>query len=348
MAFFACLTFLINGVVSAQEAYSSVGPNYGKLYDSVGSAATPNYGADVNRADVTAAQQGGLTYDKPATTINESTAKTNIPGYTGTAPSGMTSGYGGTSLFPMGKANIDRCAATGTGAKNTNPECNAVNFLAKNPTKKITLKEDDPIITNAASLLSSASTADPTKSQVCTTKNQAVAGTNSTETCNDYMNTSNPTCNMGLQITFNTAPGCSSPGAYLGMTSTNTCPRCIDPYVISEVYCATNGYTITGYTSPSGRRGDVYDPLFTDIEIAGRAGISQGNTFITDAGDGCSFPLYYSQECNSTTCSMQTSLIGSTCSGANFTAYGSYDIPVTWILNESWADDCIAMTSVAK
>lgn len=333
---------------NAQEAYSSVGPNYGKLYNSTGSSSTPNYGATTNPSDRVAAQQSGLGYSQPATTVNQSTASANVPGYTNTPPSNLTSGFGGASLFPQGKSNITRCAATGSGSTNSDPECNAVNFLANNPSQKITLSSSDPMLKTGADIIGNASMVSPTNSRTCSTQNQAVAGTYSTETCNDYLTTSSPTCSNALLITFNSAPGCSVPGAYLGMTSTNICSWCIDPYVISEVYCATNGYSITSYTSPSGSRGDVYQMLFSNVPVVGQAGVSQGNTFIADAGQGCSFPLYYAQQCNSTTCSMQTSLIGSTCNGANFTAYGSYDIPVTWTMNEAWQDDCQAMKAALK
>lgn len=183
---------------NAQEAYSSVGPNYGKLYNSTGSSSTPNYGATTNPSDRVAAQQSGLGYSQPATTVNQSTASANVPGYTNTPPSNLTSGFGGASLFPQGKSNITRCAATGSGSTNSDPECNAVNFLANNPGQKITLSSSDPTLKTGADIIGNASSVSPTNSQTCSAQNQAVAGTYSAETCNEYLKQVTQTCNQTL------------------------------------------------------------------------------------------------------------------------------------------------------
>lgn len=208
----------------AQEAYSSVGPNYGKLYNSTGSASTPNYGANTNPSDRVAAQQSGLGYSQPATTVNQGTASANVPGYTNTPPSGLTSGFAGTSLFPQGKSNITRCAATGSGSTNTDPECNAVNFLANNPSQKITLSPSDPMLKTGADIISNASTVSPTNSRTCNYQNQAVAGTNSTETCNDYYNAYTSTCTKVLNQSYgySTLPFSINPGSQVSPWSART------------------------------------------------------------------------------------------------------------------------------
>lgn len=190
------------GSLQAQEAYSSVGANYGKVYNSTGSASSKNYGSSTSSSDLTSAQQSGLTYSDPGTTVNQTTANSVSSGYTGSAPSNLTSGFSASTLAPPGRSKITDCAATGTSSTNTNTECNAVNFMASNPGQNLTVSSADPILTNAANTLSGATTTAVTSSSVCTTQNAIVPATNSTETCNDYYSEYTSTCTRVLNQSY--------------------------------------------------------------------------------------------------------------------------------------------------
>ena len=251
---------------NAQEAYSSVGPNYGKLYNSTGSSSTPNYGANTNPSDRVAAQQSGLGYSQPATTVNQSTASANVPGYTNTPPSNLTSGFGGASLFPQGKSNITRCAATGSGSTNSDPECNAVNFLANNPGQKITLSSSDPMLKAGADIISNASSVSPTNSRTCNYQNQAVAGTNSTETCNDYYNAYTSTCTVSID----TCPF---------VPSTITSLSTSGPTNISEVSTGLYNYSIScGW----GGGGTCYGSITFNLDAPSQGGYITANSSSLD------------------------------------------------------------------
>lgn len=196
------LTAGLIGSLKAQEAYSSVGANYGKVYNSTGSASSKNYGSSTSSSDLTSAQASGLQYSDPGTTVNQTTADGVSSGYTGSAPSSLTSGFSASTLAPPGRTKITECAATGTSSTNSNSECNAVNFMASNPGQTLSVSSTDPILTAAANTLSGATTTGVTTSSVCTTQNAIVPATNSTETCNDYYSEYTSTCTRVLNQSY--------------------------------------------------------------------------------------------------------------------------------------------------
>lgn len=248
------LTAGLIGPLKAQEAYSSVGANYGKVYNSTGSASSKNYGSSTSSSDLTSAQASGLQYSDPGTTVNQTTADGVSSGYTGSAPSSLTSGFSASTLAPPGRTKITECAATGTSSTNSNSECNAVNFMASNPGQTLSVSSTDPILTAAANTLSGATTTGVTTSSVCTTQNAIVPATNSTETCNDYIQSYTSTCTETID-SCPFVPATISSMSTSGPTSVAEVSTGLYNYSMSMGGCGTNAYASIVFNLDSASQG---------------------------------------------------------------------------------------------
>jgi hypothetical protein len=168
--------------------------------------------------------------------------------------------------------------------------------------------------------------------------------------CNDTINAYQTyNCNTsGGSANISTTPGCTV-GQFLGTSILEICPNCIDPWVVLSVSCSATGYTMSSWTSSTADGNSPYQQLFTGVNVAGVIGQSLPATFIADPGSGCNFPLYYSQTCGGTTCSMVYSLQGSTCNGQDFSSTGSYLIPMTAaFFGMSWNDQCASFEAQSQ
>lgn len=303
--------------------------------------AHPVWAEDINTVFEDAKAFGQVQQARAVNSISTQSAQENIPNYTTGAKESSLFDQGRGALFSSGKGKITNCA---TGPKADSPyhqqECDVVNFLAKNPQQrpKIVIDKNDPLITGATQMIDAAKNNGTFSGCVNTIEAQPDIAQEAT--CTESNRTDVLSCEKILLIKQN--PGCS-PGQYLGRVLKNICPKCLDPYVVADVYCSgTNqGYTISVWTSRTADGNTPYTKMFTHRPVPGNVGLSQANTLIGDFGQKCHFPLYYNQTCNAATCTMQLSLIGSTCNGKNFTASGNYQIPFTY--SDSWDDRCVSL-----
>lgn len=273
--------------------------------------------------------------------ISTESARENIPNYTEGAKESSLFDQGRGALFGPGKGKISECA-TGPKAQSAyqQQECDVVNFLAKNPQQrpKIVISKNDSIVTGATQIIDTANQKGSFSGCINATESQPDIVKE--ETCTESNRTDELNCEKILLIKQN--PGCS-PGQYLGRILKNICPKCLDPYIVGDVYCSgTNqGYTISVWTSRTADGNSPYTKMFSHRPVPGNVGLSQTNTLIGDFGANCRFPLYYNQTCTEATCTMQLSLIGSTCNGKDFVAAGNYQIPFTY--SDSWDDQCVSL-----
>ena len=301
------------------------------------------------------AQSQGLSLGSSAASANSSfTASpptTYLPGYSATPPSNLTSAQSASSLVGVGTKRNAECDQQGInmGGGSSAQECNASDILRQNTNKQRFSAGDNIATATAATFTADNLLGQTTSSKTCTTTTVNNPAVTNNQTCNDFLSSTNQTCNNVLNATFTQAPGCTVDGQYLGLTkSGDICPGCLDHYVLTEYYCSGGGYKATAYTSTSGSRGDVYDPLFSNVYVQATVGVNVSNVFVGDFGYRCNFPIYYSQSCDGLSCAMSTNLIGSTCSGKDFVSTGQFQIPTHFVLNESWDNGCTQLDGLVK
>lgn len=296
---------------------------------------------------------------------------TNVMGsqYTGGAPQNLKDKSTSTSLFSVG--NESRLTSTtqvsgqndasrydpkrpeevkySTNRDNQSNE--AVYFLDKHPQVKPTFDPNDPLTKSSSYAMNQPTFASSTQKncqQVTTAQPATVETLSCLMTYSPYIYS----CTTENTVSFKNVPGCSS-GQYLGKNYKNICSFCTDPYVVTKIYCGSNGqsYLFDIFTSADGE--NVYNgywngSIISQRSIPGGIGTSVPLTFLADAGQGCSFPLYYSQSCDSTNCFTTTQLIGSTCNGSSFTSTGSYLIPTILKKEEGVLNNCGPAETLAR
>ncbi|ABO59625.1 hypothetical protein BYI23_E003460 (plasmid) [Burkholderia sp. YI23] len=149
------------------------------------------------------AHSDGLSYgkgqlDKLNGNITNNNAK-NVPFYT-TTPS-QSSSFGGPSLFDVGVSRITSCKTATHGSDAVaNQECDAVNFLAKNPDNrvKVPIGNDDPIIKGIGDTINNAN--GHYNDNGCVPATTTTPDQHSTEVCNEYLVTDDKLCNMGQVV----------------------------------------------------------------------------------------------------------------------------------------------------
>lgn len=278
-----------------------------------------------------------------ANQVNNQTGTQNLPYYSTNAPETghFQGGKGLVGTFGTNKQT--GCKTSRAESDFLQQECDAVNFLSKNSTQRqkfVIDKKTDPLLVGSKDVINSPGSIPGASTQQCRVVTETKPATYTKEACTEAYGLENLSCSKILTIKQN--PGCT-PGQYLGRILKNICPRCSDPYIVGDVHCSgtDQGYTISVWTSKTPDGNAVFQRMVNARAIPGNVGLSQGNTLIGDFGNRCHFPLYYSQTCNDQTCTMQLSLIGSTCNGQSFSAPGSYQIPFTY--SDSWEDQCTAL-----
>ena len=145
---------------------------------------------------------GKSTLGKLSSNVTSANAK-SMPFYTDT-PS-QSSQFGSSSLFTVGTSRINSCKTEADGPDAiANQECDAVNFLAKNPYErvKVDVDENDPIISGIGEIINNAKPDEITES--CGTKTTTTPDIYSTEVCNEYNLSDQKICSMGQVVDVDT------------------------------------------------------------------------------------------------------------------------------------------------
>lgn len=220
--------------------------------------------------------------------INSGAASDKIPGY-GTNPSETQFFQGGQGqLSGPGISKMQNCA---TATPDSDPierqECEAVNFLARNPQirPQFNITQNDPMIlaakharNNAESFFQSFGMGSGSRTQ-CVTRTTAQAQY-MTETCSSIKEVGEQQCTVGRVIDIDTDAnfqceqtinayeslkcrrgssvtvgfGQCTPGAWLGRVAYVDCSWCVDPYMAMNIYCGSDGrsYRVNPYRSYDG------------------------------------------------------------------------------------------------
>lgn len=131
--------------------------------------------------------------------VNSQNAQ-GLPFYTNSPP--QAGGFGGPSLFSLGVGRITTCSTAQHGPDSVaNQECDAVNFLAKNPQErvKIPVSPNDPIVKNIGDTINNARPGTVTDSG-CFPKTTTTPAQHETEVCNEYLVTEDKQCTIGQVV----------------------------------------------------------------------------------------------------------------------------------------------------
>lgn len=169
--------------------------------------------------------------------VNSTNAQNDTTDYTTDQPLG--SGFGGPSLFNLGAAKITTCAATPDGSNaRANQECDAVNFLAKDPLQPYAISPSDPVIAGATATMAGAG--GTVLANGCVEKTTTTPASYTTEVCNQYYVADSESCTEGevVDVTAQSQFACDVTNAYQYTQS------CTD-----DVTCSPHGATCVPFTA---------------------------------------------------------------------------------------------------
>ncbi|WP_223508653.1 MULTISPECIES: hypothetical protein [unclassified Pseudomonas] len=141
---------------------------------------------------------GKSNLNKLSSKVNNANAQ-SMPNYNNNPP--QSANFGSSSLFNVGVTRINTCKTAVAGSdKVANQECDAVNFLAKNPENRVKfpVSPNDPIIKGIGNTINNATAGSAT--QACTTKTTTTPDIYATEVCNEYNLSEAQSCTMGQVV----------------------------------------------------------------------------------------------------------------------------------------------------
>ena len=141
---------------------------------------------------------------KSAANVNQTNAK-NTPFYNPSPK--QSAGFVSTDIFGIGSSRITECKTEAKGTdKVANQECEAVNFLAKNPDnrKRFQLSSNDPAVLAGRSAINNAKK-DMFSDNGCVLKTTTTPSQYRIESCNEYNPVSAMNCVMGREVVVNSA-----------------------------------------------------------------------------------------------------------------------------------------------
>ena len=161
-------------------------------------------GSSFDPAQLTSKHDAGIEFaksqlDKSAANVNQNNAK-SAPFYNPNPK--QASGFSSTDIFGIGASRITECKTEGKGTdKVANQECEAVNFLAKNPDnrKRFQLPSNDPAILAGRDAINKAKK-DTLSENGCVMKTTTTPSQSRIESCNEYNPVESSSCIMGRQI----------------------------------------------------------------------------------------------------------------------------------------------------
>jgi hypothetical protein len=141
---------------------------------------------------------------KSAANVNLNNAK-NTPFYNPSPK--QAAGFASTDIFGIGSSCITECKTESKGTdKVANQECEAVNFLAKNPDnrKRFRLASNDPAVLAGRAAINSAKK-DMFSDDGCVLKRTTTPNQYRIESCNEYNPVSAMNCVMGREVVVNSS-----------------------------------------------------------------------------------------------------------------------------------------------
>jgi hypothetical protein len=247
-------------------------------------------------ADQGSAFQEGKTLGGGANTatfsgIGSGAVADKVPAY-GSSPTEAQLYQGGQGqLTEPGIGKVQNCASYTPGTDTiANQECDAVNFLARNPDirPQFTITSNDPMILGARTARNSAEAVFQSSgisggmgsNSQCVTRTETTPAQTTTGTCSSIRELTTEQCTMGRVINIDSDAnfqceqtinayetlkcrrgnsvtvgfGQCTPGAWLGRAAYVDCSWCVDPYMAMNIFCGSDGrsYDVEPYRSYDG------------------------------------------------------------------------------------------------
>ncbi|MBG6082990.1 hypothetical protein [Rubrivivax gelatinosus] len=187
-------------------------------------------------------------YNRAATTDPKT-----VPYYNENPP--QKKSYGATSLFDVGTARINSCKGESPSSdRMANQECEAVNFLSKNPRAHFELSANDPAIIAARDAINNAGKyADSVNQTACTTKTTETPAETAQRVCAEYLAVDQTQCSVGWTIQRDDDSNFQCDQTYKA-TEILTCDSS------ATVTCANAGYEISGVSTKN-------SGIFHDVSV---------------------------------------------------------------------------------
>lgn len=141
--------------------------------------------------------------DVAAGAVNTTTGQQNLPYYNTNAPESSQFGNGRGAVGAAGSQKQIGCRGYRAGSAFDQQDCDAVNFMTRNPTERTKFKIDknkDPIMTGSRDLIKNPGAAAGSSAQQCHVEQTTIPGKTVTETCTDSMTLDNQSCSKVLSV----------------------------------------------------------------------------------------------------------------------------------------------------
>lgn len=187
-------------------------------------------------AQLTSKHEAGIEFaksqsDKSAANVNQNNAK-NTPFFNPNPK--QAAGFVSTDIFGIGSSRITECKSEAKGSdKVANQECEAVNFLAKNPDnrKRFQLSSNDPAVLAGRSAINNAKK-DMFSDNGCVLKTTTTPSQYRIESCNEYNPVSAMNCVMGREVVVNSSSNFMCDATLNALEQVN-CNRGVNPVFAS-------------------------------------------------------------------------------------------------------------------
>jgi hypothetical protein len=251
-------------------------------------AQTVSTPADAFNAGKTFAQSGS---QAAAGMVNESTGSQNLPHYTNSAPESTHYGNGKGAVGAAGTSKLDQCQ-TGTYTRDAfaQQECDAVNFLAKNPSVRqqfVIDKQNDPILTGSKETIKHPSGETGNEEQQCRVVHETVPGTFKTEVCEQSRGMETVTCKRTLvpQCAYTgsdiTKPVTTKSGAFLLPTLAPSGTHGMYNYKLEVPFrtCGSDGHAEVGFNLDTVGQGGSITLTISNLDDAAAVGVNDYTVF---------------------------------------------------------------------
>ena len=236
-----------------------------------------------------------------AGTVNSTTGTKTLPNYTTTAPESAHFGNGTGNVGAAGTAKMAECSTGGSsGSAFAQQECDAINFLSKNPTtrpKFIIDKKNDPLMTGSKDTIANPAGDKGKEVQQCRVIHVDIPAKYETEVCEQSMGMENITCNktlipqcayLGAEITN---PVTSKGGAFKTVAMTPTSTRGVDLYKLEVPYraCGSEGNAAVGFKLDTVGQGGYITINLSNLDDAAAVAVNNYTVFAGYPNNG---PMY--------------------------------------------------------
>lgn len=188
--------------------------------------------------------------------VNATTGAAAVPKYNTNPPQTSVYGNGRSLIGGAGSAKQSECQSYKAGSAYEQQECNAVNFLTKNPGQRpkfVIDKKNDPLIVGSGQIIKNPGAVPGSGTSACHIEQTTVPGTFISETCTETQSLETLQCNRVLVVSCPEPPdGCDQGGivsnSYAGDMAVSFTPDGNGNYMLQFGTIADNYWSGWGAT----------------------------------------------------------------------------------------------------